>query len=68
MRDDAWTSDDFWSAALLDAVRQTTWAVQNYGVSKPSAQPKPIDRPSDIRDARERQAKLELRAMKFRDV
>lgn len=70
MSDLAWSDTDYWSAALLDSLRENTWVTGNHGVPErqQGARPKPMDRPADVRAQREQQAKVEAMAMKFRSA
>ena len=68
MTDDAWTSADYFSAAILDAIQANTWTTANRGVekSKRSAHPDTIDRPKDLRQERERRSRQVEKARAFR--
>ena len=68
MADDAWSGQEYLLAALVDAVALNTWVTMNHGVerSKQSQRPEPMSRPSDIRAAREHEARQLEHALAFR--
>ena len=63
-----WSQTDYLLASLIDAQREANWMKANTGVerSKQSAQPKPVERPADLRRARDDAEKATAMAAKFK--
>lgn len=67
MSDDAWTADQYFYAALIDAVSHNTWVVVNRGMEKhkQTKHPDPLDRPADVRKQRSRADHARRQAARF---